>query len=119
MPQDLVTLQEVKVHLGLDGTTGHEANLQMKLTEATVLVVDYVRQRAGTTEARAEWYAIVDGWTDETVPEQIRTAIFKMVGHLWAFRGDNDKSTAREFPNGDLPPDVTMFLKRLRDVAIA
>ncbi len=118
MPQDLVTLQEVKVHLGLDGTTGHESNLQMKLNEATALVLDYVRQRC-TADARTEWYATVDAWTDETVPEMVRTAIFRMVGHLWAFRGDNDKSTAREFPNGDLPADVTMFLKRLRDIAIA
>jgi hypothetical protein len=119
MPQDIVTLEQVKIHLGLEGSTGHDKKLEMKLEEATVLCLDWVRQRVGSTEARDEWYAIVDAWTDETAPLQIRAAILRMVGHLVRFRGDDDKATALTFENGDLPADVTMFLKRLRDPAFA
>lgn len=116
---EIVTLDQVKTHLRLTGTTEHDDNLTMKLEEATSLVLDWVRQRVGTATEQEAWYAVVDAWTDETAPNQVRAAILRMVGHLFAFGGDDDKTRAPVIVNGDLPADVTMFVKRLKDPAVA
>lgn len=114
----LVSLDEVKMHLGLTGMTEHDDNLELKMAEAEALVLDYLKNHLGTDDERTARYAVIDAWTDEDVPPQVRAAIFRMVGNLWADRGDDLEATAK-LQDGDLPKNVTMFLRRLRDPAIA
>jgi hypothetical protein len=115
---DLVTLAEVKTHLGLTGTTEHDDNLKMKMQEATDLVLDYMKNYLGTDEERTARYAVIDAWTDLTVPRQVRSAIFRMVANLFGDRGDDPNWTLK-MKNGELPENVTMFLKRFKDPALA
>lgn len=115
---DLVTLAEVKTHLGLTGTTEHDANLELKMAEAQALVLDWIKNQVGDEDEREARYAVIDAWTDEDVPQQVRAAIFRMVGHLFADRGD-DPEWALKTETEDLPRNVTMFLRRLRDYTLA
>ena len=117
--QDLVTLEQVKNHLGLSGTSDHDDNLLIKIEEAEALCLDYVKNYVGVAADRTARYAVIDGWTDTTAPPQVRAAILRMVGHLHGFRGDDEQGVRPQTENGDLPADVTMFLKRLRDPALA
>lgn len=115
---DLVTLADVKTHLRLTGTTEHDANLELKIPEATALVLDYCKNYLGTEDVREARYAVIDAWTDEDVPREVRSAIFRMVGHLFGDAGDQIE-LAQKYKHGDLPDNVTLFLRRLRDPAIA
>jgi hypothetical protein len=119
MAEPLISIDEVKLHLRLVGTTEHDSNLEMKIEEATDLVVDYLKNHLGTDEERAARFAEIDAWTYATVPKPVRSAIFRMVGHLFRFTGDDDQAQVPKLQHGDLPQDVTMFLKRYRDPAFA
>jgi len=116
---DLVTLDQAKIHLGLEGTTEHDSNVLMKIEEATAICLDWLKNYVGDEEDQEERYAEIDAWTDEDVPIQVRAAILRLVGHLFRFRGDDDQNVVPKIDNGDLPADVTMFLKRLRDPSLA
>jgi hypothetical protein len=118
MMQDIVTLDQAKKHLRLDGTSAFDVDLTAKIEEATVTVLDYVRQQCGDMTERATWYATVDAWDEDTAPLQVRAAILKLTGYLFGDRGDGEPIRKVD-PNGDLPGDVTMFLTRLRDRAMA
>lgn len=120
MASDLVTLEQAKAHLRQEGTTEHDVNIQMKLEEATAICIDWLKNYLGEdVDAVTARYAVIDAWTDEDVPLEVRSAILRMVGHLFRFRGDDDENVRPKIEHGDLPADVTMFLKRQRDPALA
>lgn len=115
----LVSLDEAKSHLRLDGTTEHDCQIRQKTEEATAICLDWLKNYIGDADERQARYDVIDGWTTGDVPPQVRAAILRMLGHLFQFRGDDDKAIRPVIENGDLPADVTMFLKRLRDPALA
>lgn len=120
MTSDVVTLDQVKAHLRLEGTTEHDDNLLMKIEEATALCEEFIKNYSGTTEERAARYAVIEAWTEQDNPlefYQMRAAVLRMVGHLFRFAGDDDSKM--DWDGRNLPPNVTMFLNRLRDLTLA
>jgi hypothetical protein len=112
---DLVTLDDAKAHIRVIDST-QDQDLELKLAQATEIVLDYVNQRREATADVGDWAAIVAAWTDETVPAQVQAAILKQFAYLWRFRGDDENPPALE--NG-LAPGVAALLARFRDPAIA
>jgi hypothetical protein len=91
----LVTLEQARWRLRLTADdTFHTPDVQMKMVQATALVVDYIK--------RPE-----HGWSPETVPPVIQAAILEVLRHL--FEGAEDP----------LPRGVQNTLDRFRDPAIA
>lgn len=115
----LVTLTEVKTHMKLTGTTEHDADLTLKMDEAEVLVLNYLKSYAGDDDAREARYAVIDAWTASDVPKPVRSAIFRMVGHLRGDAGDDPELTKTYASGDDLPPNVRLFLTRYKDPAFA
>lgn len=110
----LVTLEQFKVSQGLpDVSEAVDDDLTLRLEIAQEMVIDYVSQRIGDTAT--DWDTTVTAWTEATVPVRVKAAILNMAGHLYRWRGDDDSKMA----SGELPADVTMYLHRLRDPAIA
>lgn len=116
---DLATLQHAKTHLRLTGTTEHDLDIRLKIEEATAMVVSWLKNYIGDTDERAARYAVIDAWTVDSAPIEVRSAVLRLIGHLFYLRGGDDPKISPKLMNGDLPEDVTMFLKRLRDPAIA
>jgi hypothetical protein len=119
---EVATLSQARSHLRLDGTTEHDTIIQMKLDEATALCVDYIYSYIGDEDERAARAAVIDAWTlaDDPIEFlQLRAGVLKMTGHLFRFRGDDDKNAVATYAHGVLPPDVTMYLNRLRDPVLS
>lgn len=111
----LVKLAEAKQRQKLPAdVTDNDADLQRILDEAEAIVLDYVSQRRDDNDA---WAAIVDAWTAETVPLQVRSAILIQFGELYRFRGDDEQEPRPDY--GMLNTRVTALLHRLRDPAIS
>jgi hypothetical protein len=114
---ELVSIEMLKGHLRLPlDYTAEDEDLQLKLDQATVIVLDFVNQRVSDAEA---WALTVAAWTDETVPAQVQAAILNQAAYLWRFRGDDPSQDEPKNQNGYLPPIVTMWLTRLKDPALA
>lgn len=107
---ELVTIDEAKAHLKLSGSE-EDGDLDLKLTQAHALVLDYVTQQREATADVGTWAATVAAWTASTAPDQVKAAIMACFGELYRFRGDEDFE-----PN---PERWQQYLKRLRDPAIA
>jgi hypothetical protein len=119
---EVATLSQARSHLRLDGTTEHDTIIQMKLDEATALCVDYIKSFIGEEEDREERYDAIDAWTLADDPQeflQLRAGVLKMTAHLFRFRGDDDRNVVPTYAHGNLPDDVTMYLKRLRDPVLS
>lgn len=92
----LVSLEAAKRHIIIEDDF-RDADIRAKTEEATDIVVDYLKRPD-------------HGWTEETVPGQVRAAILLTFASL--FRN----------PDGDVDPlsdAVRSLLHRLRDPAIA
>lgn len=98
----LVSLDRLKRHLYIDGAE-HDADLADRAAEATAIIVDYLK----TPE---------HGWTIDTVPPNVRSAILLCAADLWERRGTGMKPS-----EGDavLTETVKSLLHRLRDPAYA
>ena len=109
---EIVTVDQLKVHLRLTGTTEHDDDLTMKLEEAHALVLDYVRRPAD-----ADFTATMLDWTEDTAPKAIRAAIFRQAADLFRFRGDDpdDRNVNGHF----LSPRVQQLLNLYREHVIA
>jgi hypothetical protein len=117
MTPELVSLEQAKAHLRLVGTTEDE-DIQLKLDQATALVLDYINQRVDETEAAA-WAGTIASWTDETAPPQVQAAILIQCAELYRFRGDDAAQDEPKLVYGYLAPRVVNLLHRLRDPALA
>lgn len=112
----LVTLQQVKTHLRI--TNGdQDEDLEMKLDQATALVVLYLKRTdLGSPDPEP---ADADP-TDLTPIERaiVQAAILEVVANLDRFRGDDPDG---ENPNGVefLTPSIRGRLSMLRDPALA
>lgn len=119
MAEELVTLSQAKRHCNIPlDEHDHDDSVRMYLEQAQEIILDYVKQRVDATEATA-WAVVVEAWTDETAPRQVLAAILRLTAHLYRDRGDEFPGQRLESELGELPRDVTMFLHRLRDPALA
>jgi hypothetical protein len=104
----LVTLAQAKQQLSI--THGdQDAFVQMKLDEATALVLTYCDK------------APPEGWTDLTVPLEVRSAILDVVTDLYTDRGDVDRPASRtpSLWDGFPTPSVRGKLNRWRSLVVA
>ncbi len=108
----LVTLAEVKSHLRIVGTA-EDAELIRKSDHAEAIVREYL-YRADTV-----WQTTMAAWDDLTVPPQVKAAVLCQAAELYRFRGDQSAGMAPDREHGHLAPQVTAYLHRLRDPAVA
>lgn len=98
----LATLKAAKDHLHIDGESDDDA-VALKLSDASDIVIDYLKRPD-------------HGWTDQTVPGQVRASVLLVLGTLWADReGSGEQATDRD----PISPAVVSLLRRMRDPAIA
>lgn len=90
----LVTLAEAKDHLRIDDDD-QDADINSKRLAASAIVIDYIKRP-------------LHGWTEETAPPLIKSAVLIMLGELFANR-----------EAADLPPGAKAILYRQRDPALA
>lgn len=111
----LVTITDFKRQLGLTGFTTDDALLQMKLEQATELVLAYIRRSDDQTQATdlLQWSADPQGGSppDLPVPWNVHAAILQWATELYRFRGDEADEVTREHP-GDPSPTVKALLHR-------
>ena len=114
MPLDvtpLVTSFEAHVQLRqAEGNPEIDADIEMKLSQATAVVLDY----CNTTE---HWRTVTATWTESTVPFAVHAAILAQLSFMFAHRGDSDVSKMVD-ENG-LAPGVAGLLRTHRDPVIA
>jgi hypothetical protein len=82
----LVTLQQAKDQLDISHTLRDEFILS-KADEASALVLAYVNTNVPD-----------EGWTDQTVPADVRAAVLNVLADLLTNRGTDDDVT-KEFPS--------------------
>ncbi len=103
----LVTLEVTLAHLKLPAGPD-DADLTIKIEQASAMVWQYLKR---------PWIEIappivVPGADEETAI--IQAATLKVIGNLYRFRGDDDKTAA-----APISPDVVLMLAHLRDPALA
>ena len=118
----LITKQQAIDHLrlplevgspGSDLQSSMDRDLTMKMAHAEGLILDYLKV---SLTSPPDWD--VDAGT---VPMVVQLAVLCQLGEIWRFRGD-DPSSVAEAPaqsDGYLSPQVTNYLRRFRDPAIA
>jgi hypothetical protein len=115
--EELVSLDQLKAHLNL-ASSANDDDLQAKLETAQEFVIDYINQQLSAAEALV-WETEIAAWTDESCPKRVRGAILQMATWLYKHRGDEHPSDSPKLEAGDLPPEVKLYLTRLRTPSIA
>lgn len=118
----LITLQQAIDHLRLpleigspetDVQSSMMRDLQTKMAHADALILDYLKV---SLVSPPDWDADA-----QTVPLVVQLATLCQLAELWRFRGDDagtiDQSI--KFEDGQLSPQVTNYLRRWRDPAMA
>jgi hypothetical protein len=96
----LVSMDKAKEHLKIV-TSDSDADVQLKLEQASAIVEQYCSNRIPTDPVTPEPPA----WTPTTVPLPVQAAVLLVLGHLYMNRGD------------DMETDETLWLaiRRLLD----
>jgi Phage gp6-like head-tail connector protein len=96
----LVSMDKAKEHLKIV-TSDSDADVQLKLEQASAIVEQYCSNRIPTDPVTPEPPA----WTETTVPRPVQAAVLLVLGHLYQNRGD------------DMETDETLWLaiRRLLD----
>ena len=110
----IVTLEEAKVHLHVDGTDS-DADITEKIHQASAAVISYLKGTPDWLDSSGE---VVEDSPGAFVPWQVRAATFQLLTALYENRGD-DGGELSKFSQGYLPPAVTALLYPLRDPALA
>lgn len=119
----LATLEDFKHQLGLplDGGTD-DGLLQMKLEQATFLVLQWITRSDDTDQAAeiATWAVDPAGGSppDVPVPWDVHAAVLQWASELYRFRGDDLDDVKRDNP-GDPSPSVKALLYRRRRPVVA
>ncbi len=118
----LISTQQAIDHLRLplelgspdtDVQTSMMRDLRLKMQHAEALILDYLKV---SLVSPPDWD--VDAGT---VPLVVQLAVLCQLAEVWRFRGD-DPGTIEQAPSyedGQLSPQVTNYLRRWRDPAIA
>jgi len=96
----LITIEQAKQQLRID-FDDQNADLQMKIEQASDIVVDYLKKPD-------------HGWTETTVPKSVQAAILLVLTALW---DDRNGDGGGDYLGPDGP--VARLLARFRDPAIA
>lgn len=122
----LITQQQAVDHLRLPQNLGTQSSgspdssspilrdLRTKMRQAEALILDYLKV---SLVSPPDWDAEAD-----TVPLVVQIATLVQLAELWRFRGDDAGSieqSANYGTDGQLSPQVTNYLRRWRDPAIA
>lgn len=115
----LVTLQAARDHLrlniaGEETDAAEDIHLEILLSAAERNVLNYVKVRVGD---RDDWVAEVNAWTCDTVPEDVKLAIYCLFGHYYRRRGDDFDDDQHDNPK--LPGVVRSLLWKYRDPVMA
>lgn len=103
----LITYAEAVAHLKQNGVldaSPEDPDLMAKVEEASAEVLVYVK-RPG------EW--TIDSDPDDPEFRKVQAAVKKVLGNLYRFRGDDERSPS------PISPDVEAMLSMLRDPQIA
>lgn len=102
----LVTLDTAKFHLRITDDL-HDADVQLKLTQAQAAMLDYLAE------------AVDDTWTAATVPRIVEAAILLYTTHLYEHRGDDmSPSASGSTPDAAVWDAIRRLLARLRMQAL-
>jgi hypothetical protein len=118
----LITKQQAIDHLrlpleigspGSDAQSSMDRDLTLKMRQAEGIILDYLKV---SLTSPPDWDAESD-----TVPMVVQLATLCQLGEIWRFRGDDAAAVdqAPSFESGQLSPQVTNYLRRYRDPAIA
>src|SRR5215467_11106434 len=118
----LVTKQQAIDHLrlpidlespGTDITNSMSRDLDKKIAQASALILDYLKV---SLTSPPDWDA--DAGNVQLV---VQLGTLTQLAELWRFRGDDPASVndAPQYPDGQLSPQVTNYLRRWRTPAIA
>lgn len=99
----LVTMTDAKAHLRIPvDDVGHDADVTLKLAQATDVILDYLTASADPA------------WTVATVPLPVQAAILIMLTHLYEDRGDRAKDTDAD-ADDTVWKSIDRYLARFRD----
>lgn len=113
----VLTRDQAVEHLRAVECGGDDGDLQLKIDAATQLVCEYIMDRQPED---TDWIDTIEGWTTNSVPAVIRTAVMLQVAELYRFRGDDEDGVApMSAETGGLAPIVARMLHRYRSPAIA
>lgn len=118
MADDLITLAEAKRRLRWPEGSAEDADLKALIAEASALVRRFVAQRR-TDDGSPSWADQVEAWDAQTVPRDVKSAVFTMLAFIERWRGND---AAREMPPleaGRLPAQVEWILVSYRDPAVS
>jgi hypothetical protein len=118
----LITMQQAIDHLRLPLELGSPStdvqssmmrDLTMKKAHAEALILDYLKV---SLTSPPDWDADAG-----TVPMVVQLATLCQLAEVWRFRGDDAAAVdqAPSYEDGQLSPQVTNYLRRWRDPAIA
>jgi len=99
MTAALVTLQQAKDQLQVNGFDDDDSQILLRMEEASDIVVGYLKNPA-------------NGWTDRTAPPRVRQAVLQVLTNLYFNRGDADAPSP-------ISQTVKDLLWRDRDPALA
>lgn len=114
----IVTLAQAKRAARIPANSFEEdSDLYLRLEISHEMVLDYVNNRIDDAD---DWLATILTWDADTAPRAVKAAILAMFTYLTRFRGDDaEKEGPPKLEQGDLPDQVRMYLKRLRDPTVA
>jgi hypothetical protein len=98
----LETLANAKLHLHVTDPA-RDAEVTLLLEHASALIYDYIGTRADPA------------WDETTAPDVVQAATLKMLGYLWAHRGDD----VVVVPDEHIWEGISLLLMRTRDPALA
>lgn len=118
MSVDLVTIEQASDHLRRD-TEDDNADLQLKITAASMAVLDYLGEQADFLDSAGDVPQDSSG-NPTGVPEVVQQATLLLVGEMYENRsGDQSAEIDSKYGYGYLPPSVIALLYRRRDPVFA
>jgi len=110
----LITREQAIDHLRLpltvdDVDSRTARDLTVKIAQAESLILDYLKIDPAAPPA----------WLGTDVPPLVQAAALVQLAELWRFRGDDSTDAAPVYAEGQLSPQVTNYLRRYRDPALA
>lgn len=113
----LITLEQAKNHLRLtdwgESPSPEDDDLQLKIDAATSAVITFIERYEDE-----DWADEIAGWTETTVPRDIKGAVFDMLEYLWRFRGGDVEQDRPRLGLSGLPTSTEGILTRWHDPAL-
>jgi hypothetical protein len=111
----IVTLAQAKKAARIT-SFDEDDDLYLRLEVSHELVLEHINNRVSDA---TDWTETIADWDVDTAPKSVKGAVLAMFVYLTRYHGDDDAKSQPELPNGDLPPQVTMYLRRFRDPSVS